>query len=727
MSHLSTAGRKYWKSRIYVLAVYSLLIFLGTTMVVPFLITISGSTTNDFDYQRFRPIPRFLYSEKDRFFKGLVKYFNRYRDWAGQFRAYLPDAPGTWSTWIKIGEDTEITDRLAEKYIQAVENDRKTATRIAADYSTFTDSYPMMDTQVALEQTESIEFLRKHYEQLYLEQNPAQKGELSSKQLRARSLELLSEQWETPYTTYYAIKFDNEMGYPMGFQGWYPPAMEPKYVDFLRIKDAYRLQMFVPGVEAAWKKYAATAKGVDPVFPVREDASQATRQAWREFKAQHAPASMAVPFALRAEWYSFLLDTEKARELAGIKLQETFTIDTYNQLAGTDYPDIHTTPFPISADLQPGMQKLWEHFKKEQYPLRLTTINVNETIQQRYAAFLEKEIKVLRIANELLGTNHASWRQFKVTAKPPAGFTDYEQNARSVWMNFAKSMPLEERTITSSEIAYQKFLLNKYGSVDAVNQAYKWSLSRIEEAFPPLATAYTVTFLENQRAFATKPILANYRLIFDFLILNGNAIWVTFVLISLTILATLTVNPLCAYALSRFNLPGQAKILLFMLATMAFPAMVSAIPAYLLMRDLGLLNTFFALVLPGAANGMAIFILKGFFDSLPQELFEAATIDGAKELQIFKMVAMPMVKPILAINCVTAFITAYNGWQWALIICQDKDMWTLAVWMYQASEWWKNTPWIVSAGFVVVSIPTLVVFLSCQKIILRGIVIPSMK
>ncbi len=726
MSHLSTVGRKHWKSRIYILAVYSLLVFLGTTMVVPFLITISGSTTSDFDYQRFRPIPRFLYRQEDRFFKGLVKYFNRYRNWPEQMRAYFPDAPSTWSAWSKIGEDLETTDTLAGKYIQAVENDRETTDRIAADYSAFTDFYPMMDTQVALEQIESIEFLRQHYEQLHLEQHPEQKGELSGKQLRARSLELLSEQWETPYTTYYSIEFKNEMRYPMGFQGWYPPAMDPKYVDFLRVKDAYRLQMFVPGVGAAWKKYAKT-KGVDPVFPVRDDVSQATRLAWREFKARHAPASMAVPFALRAEWYGFLRDSEKARQLAGITLQETFTVDIYNQLAGTEYADIQTTPFPIPAEFQPGMQILWEHFQREHYPLRLTTVKVNDAIQQRYAAFLEKEIKVLRVANELLGTNHTAWEQFQVTARPPAGFSNYEQNARSVWMNFVKTLPLDDRASTSSESAYQKFLLDKYGSVGTVNQAYKWNLSRLEEAFPPLATAYTVTFLQNQRAFATKPILANYRLIFDFLVLNGNAIWVTFVLISLTIAATLTINPLCAYALSRFNLPGQAKILLFMLATMAFPAMVSAIPAYLLMRDLGLLNTFFALVLPGAANGMAIFILKGFFDSLPQELFEAATIDGARELQIFKMVAMPMVKPILAINCVTAFIAAYNGWQWALIICQDKDMWTLAVWMYQASQWWREEPWIVSAGFVVISIPTLLVFLSCQKIILKGIVIPSMK
>ena len=109
------------------------------------------------------------------------------------------------------------------------------------------------------------------------------------------------------------------------------------------------------------------------------------------------------------------------------------------------------------------------------------------------------------------------------------------------------------------------------------------------------------------------------------------------------------------------------------------------------------------------------------------ELFEAATLDGAGEMQIFRMVAMPLVKPILAINCLTAFVGAYNGWQWALIICQDKKMWTIAVWLYQASQWWVDSPWIVSAGFVIASVPTFIIFLSTQKIILRGIIIPSMK
>jgi multiple sugar transport system permease protein len=249
----------------------------------------------------------------------------------------------------------------------------------------------------------------------------------------------------------------------------------------------------------------------------------------------------------------------------------------------------------------------------------------------------------------------------------------------------------------------------------------------LEEAFPPFAEAYALTFMNNEWSFFFEPFITNYNVIFKYLVHRGRAIPVTLLLVSLAILCTLTINPMAAYALSRFNLRGKDKVLLIMLATMAFPPMVSAIPAYLLMRDLGLLNTFFALVLPGAANGMAIFILKGFFDSLPRELYEAATIDGAREWQIFTIITLPMVKPILAINSLTAFMAAYTGWMWALIICQNQKMWTIMVWIYQANQWWVEYPWIVTAGFVIASIPTLLVFLFCQKIILRGIIIPSMK
>ena len=195
----------------------------------------------------------------------------------------------------------------------------------------------------------------------------------------------------------------------------------------------------------------------------------------------------------------------------------------------------------------------------------------------------------------------------------------------------------------------------------------------------------------------------------------------------LTVLAALTVNPLAAYALSRFKMRATEKILLFLLATMAFPAAVTAIPGFLLIRDLGLLNTFAALVLPSVASGMSIFILKGFFDALPRELYEAAAIDGAGEWTVFRRITLPMTTPILAVNALNAFIHAYSSWEWAFLVCQKESHWTLAVWMYQMSQTFTHQPWCVMAGFVLVSIPTAFVFLACQKIILRGIVLPSMK
>lgn len=729
MSHLPNVGRKQWSTRGYIAFLFFMLVALGSTMVVPFLITISGSACNDYDYQRFSPVPRYLFSTEDRFMKGIVKYYNAYRNWPDQMRATFREFPSHWTSWVKIGEHPEATDPIAADYLARARADWERWKRIAADYSAFCDDYPLMDMNAAVETIEAVDFLRHHYEARLREQDPAGTDALSALERRGKALELLSDTWDIPFETFYNIDFGNvELRYPMGFQGWYPPAMDPKYVDFLRVKEAYKNHMFTPGVEDRWRAHA-TEEGLagDNIFPVMDTHPETLRRAWREFKANAAPASRAVPFALRAVWYKFLTQSDEAQRLAGLAVTEAFTVETYNELAGTDYERILDTPFPIPEQFASGIQTIWTAFIRQRYPLRLTRIEVTPALLSRYHGFLEEEIKVLSVANELLGTEHDAWTDFALTEAPPAGFTEAEKNERSVWMNFVKTLDPGKRILDSSEAAYQRFLQKRYGSLAAVNQAYGWKLKTIEEAFPRLDIAYTVTFLQNETAFTLKPILANYRVIFDYLILNGRAVPVTLLLVGLAILMTLTINPMAAYALSRFNLPGRDKIILFMLATMAFPAMVSAIPAYLLMRDLNLLNTFAALVLPSAANGMAIFILKGFFDSLPQELFEAATIDGASEPQIFRIVAMPLVKPILAINCVNAFIHAYNGWQWALIICQDKDMWTLAVWMYQASQWWAHTPWVVSAGFAITSIPTMIVFISCQKIILRGIVIPSMK
>ena len=199
----------------------------------------------------------------------------------------------------------------------------------------------------------------------------------------------------------------------------------------------------------------------------------------------------------------------------------------------------------------------------------------------------------------------------------------------------------------------------------------------------------------------------------------------TVIYCTLAIVLALTINPLAAYAMSRYKMPSTYKILLFCLCTMAFPPMVTAIPNFLMLRRLGLLNTFAALVLPGMANGYAIFLLKGFFDSQPRELYESAQLDGASEWTLFWQIAMSLSKPILAVIALQAFTMAYSNFMFAFVVCQDEKMWTLMVWLYQLQQ--RSGQAVMYASLIIAAIPTFLIFLFCQNIIMRGIVVPSEK
>jgi len=215
----------------------------------------------------------------------------------------------------------------------------------------------------------------------------------------------------------------------------------------------------------------------------------------------------------------------------------------------------------------------------------------------------------------------------------------------------------------------------------------------------------------------------NYTYVLDYIALHGRALWNTLFFCALAVITQLTVNPLAAYALSRFPMRATARILLFLLATMAFPAEVAMIPSFLLLKDLGLLNTFAALVLPTAASGYTIYLLKGFFDSLPQEIFDSGQVDGAPEWKMMLRLALPLSKPVLGYIALLAFMGAYGSFIYAFLVCQDSRMWTLMVFVYQLQVTAPKA--VVMAAVTVAALPTLVVFLACQRVIMRGIVLPG--
>ncbi len=350
---------------------------------------------------------------------------------------------------------------------------------------------------------------------------------------------------------------------------------------------------------------------------------------------------------------------------------------------------------------------IWQDFLKKKYPLRLIKITGN--YNKKWQAMLKKELK--------------SARDVKFSATPPK-----DPIIRMYWLDFVlQNIPTDKWQLNRPVDLYRDFLRNKYKNIAELNTAYASNYKNFKQISLPLKLADYIEFAENKHSIRWTFFTANYKKVIDFLLTKGRAVWVTILLVSLTIAGALTVNPLAAYALSRGKQSTSAKILIFFLATMAFPAEVAMIPGFLLLRDLNLLNTFGALVLPGLANGYSIFLLKGFFDSVPRELYEAAEIDGAGELRKFWSITFPMSKPILAVIALTAFKLAYGGFMWAFLTCQDPKMWTIMVWLYDFQGRYSSEPGMCMAAFTLASVPTLLVFLFCQKIIMRGIVIPTMK
>ncbi|MCK9309127.1 MAG: ABC transporter permease subunit [Candidatus Cloacimonetes bacterium] len=242
--------------------------------------------------------------------------------------------------------------------------------------------------------------------------------------------------------------------------------------------------------------------------------------------------------------------------------------------------------------------------------------------------------------------------------------------------------------------------------------------------FPILQIEYG-TFLEHKTAIRREFLVRNYAMVLDQMLKDSLSLRNTLIYCFLSILLAVTINPLAAYALSRFKPRFAYQVIMLFMLTMAFPAMVIGIPNFLMLKRLNLLNTFWALVLPAAADGYFIFLLKSFFDSLPKELYESARIDGAGEFRMFWQFTLYLSKPILAVIALGAFNAAYRNFLFAFIVCQDQSMWTLMVHIYELMQ--RASLSVGYAALTIAAIPTLAVFVFFQNLIIKGIVIPMEK
>ena len=349
-------------------------------------------------------------------------------------------------------------------------------------------------------------------------------------------------------------------------------------------------------------------------------------------------------------------------------------------------------------------------------------MRVGQSVAQPYREFLKDRyggnVRDLNVRHQ---TGYRSFDEILLPAKMPRSGAPLVD-----WMDFiARRIPLSEIRAINTENLYRERLQRRYRTISAVNDAFGTQYGSFIEVAPPVYKSDWHHVAANASALRKDFLTRNYVLVIDYILLHGRAVFNTVVFVVAVVLTNLIVNPLCAYALSRYNLPYAYKVLLFLLATMAFPAEVAMIPSFLLLKEFQMLNTYWALVLPGMANGYAIFLLKGFFDSLPKELYESGIIDGASEITMFRKITIPMSKPIFAVIALQAFAGAYGAFMYAMLVCQDSRMWTLMVWLYQLQV--TAPQYVTMAALAVAALPTLLVFIFAQNVIMRGIIIPSYK
>ncbi|PYZ93459.1 ABC transporter permease [Salipaludibacillus keqinensis] len=183
----------------------------------------------------------------------------------------------------------------------------------------------------------------------------------------------------------------------------------------------------------------------------------------------------------------------------------------------------------------------------------------------------------------------------------------------------------------------------------------------------------------------------------------------------------LIVNSMAGYALARFNFPFRNFWLAVIIATLIIPPESIFLPLYVLVFNLGWVNTYTGLIVPFIANAFAIFLFRQFFLDFPKEIEEAAKIDGCSQLGIFVRIIVPLTKPVFATVAIVLFINHWNDFLWPLVVANDDSMRTIQIglqfFMNQQPVQWGQ----VMAALTVATLPMLIIFIFLQRYYVQGL------
>ncbi len=232
-------------------------------------------------------------------------------------------------------------------------------------------------------------------------------------------------------------------------------------------------------------------------------------------------------------------------------------------------------------------------------------------------------------------------------------------------------------------------------------------------SFPPRLFPSSITF-EHYRAVFTGLNMRRY-------LVNSTVIAVTVTIVSLFI------NSMAGYAFAKLRFRGRDRLFRFLGTGLVIPVQVAMLPLFLLMKQLGLINTYWGVIIPTLASIFGIFLIRQYALAIPDDLLDAARVDGASEFRIYRSVVLPVITPILATMAIWTFLTTWNDFMWPLIVLSDEAKYTLPVALANLSGEHVQDTELMMAGSVLTVLPVLVVFIVLQRFYIAGVMMGSVK
>jgi len=264
---------------------------------------------------------------------------------------------------------------------------------------------------------------------------------------------------------------------------------------------------------------------------------------------------------------------------------------------------------------------------------------------------------------------------------------------------------------------------------------YMFLLAFTAIAVYPILQVVTISLRPADRLLSTSleiipenATLGNYLELFEdrpFMLWMWNSIIVSLVVT----LTGVTLASTTGYAFSRFQFIGKKIGLLSLLTTQMFPATMLLLPLYIVLIRLGLINTYMGVIVIYTATALpfTIWTMKGYYDTIPYSLEEAARIDGCNQFQAFYKVILPLAAPALVITALFSFMTAWSEYLVAAQVLQDSDLWTLPLGL-KSFEANMSTEWgLYGASSIIVTIPVVVLFLALSRYLVSGLTLGSVK